>query len=88
MTENAAAGMEWTVRDWYTTTDGDRVALLTFESVAHAVLYSYEWPASPQMIEHACQEDAVTAYMCGLESAVRKGTRAQGGALVPEPAEA
>jgi hypothetical protein len=75
-TSTAVAGTEWTVRNRYETTDGDRVALLYLygpEVDRFAVSYSYAWPHSPQFIEYAERVDAITAFVRSLNYADRRG---------------
>lgn len=81
-----SAGTEWTLRSWYTTTEGDRVALLQQgdEDMPErsAVLYSYEWPHTPQFIEYEGLVDALWAYSQSLSGATGRGILAEVGTRI------
>ncbi|WP_327719899.1 hypothetical protein OG381_34490 [Streptomyces sp. NBC_00490] len=71
------------MRSWYTTTDGDRVSLLQQGDddlpERTAVLYSYEWPNTPQFIEYEGLVDALWVYAESLRQATTRGLLAEVG---------
>jgi hypothetical protein len=85
-----SAGTEWALRSWYTTIDGDRVALLyrgTEGDRRAAVMYSYAWPHTPQFIEFEDRSDAVRSFVAGREASRGRSEIATIGADVMDGGE-